>query len=243
MDIYETYLGGQLMKKFISLFLSLTFILSVMVIPAYAESDKVMKVKSSEGREVNFIIKADIKNQIKNEMLKELADENPDTSNITIFAFGSAETPAIDPRNSTAKSDSIKEVSPSLIGETWWTPAIKTYTAYSVLESDRFMASCARGETKTVTSTLTAGLSPGYSGTALGGVSLNGSISYSITVGTTLTGPPEGSSYNSREYRCKFYENRGTWAQVYCILGFITNPSGTFQEPSYYLSYSVDRTV
>ena len=241
------YLGGRTIKKFLSLFVCLVLLLTVMSTAVFAESDQKAKVKSSDGREVTFTIKAGLKAQITEEMLKDLANENPDTTDITILDIGYAAPVTIESKSSTTESGSIDAkttgdtVALSLV--TIIGPVVKGYTATNVLESDRFMASCARGETKTVTTTITVSLSPSYTGAPLGGLTLNGSISYSITQGSQLVGPPEGSTYNTREFRCKFYENRGNWSQFNIILGFPVPLSGTFKEPNHYVSYSIDRTV
>ncbi len=225
------------MKKVLIVILCVVFLLSSLSISAFAAttSDRSMKVTSSDGRIVNFTVKSTVKSVISSADLMEIANSNPGSTEFTIYGKVYA--------GSTTQVGSAKQSSVALAGLTYIGPVIKGYTETNAFESDRFMASCARGETKTVSSTITASLSPSYTGTALGGVGLNATISYSITSGSTLNGPPEGSSYNCREFRCKFYENRGNWAQCNMINGIPLNLSGTFKEPAYYLSYSVDRNV
>lgn len=61
--------------------------------------------------------------------------------------------------------------------------------------------------------------------------------------------PPENSKYNSREYRTKLFEERGTWQQSRDVtrvnqIGKITKSTetktGTYKKPTKYANYQVD---
>ncbi len=224
------------MKKILSVVLCIVLFLSSLGMSTYASTgDRSSRVVSSDGRIVVFTIKNTVKNNISSADLKDIADSNPGATEFTIYGKEYA--------RSTAQVNAKEQTTLVPAGQTIIGPVVKGYTETNVLESDRFMASCARGEIKTITEEISTRLSPSYTGTAIGGVSLNATISYTISVGTTLKGPDEGSSYNCREFRCKFYENRGNWVQFNTIEGIPITLSGTFKEPAYYLSYSVDRNI
>ncbi len=237
------------MKKIITFLLCVSLLVSSMGVFALAKDahssiEQIKTIQASDGRVVQFTIKNAVKGEVSKDDLRDIADSNPDSTDFIIYEKSYAkEAPDSDIKEKEVKkpANQVNALIPTpitLIG-----PVIKNYSVYDVLQSDRFMASCAKGETKTVTSTISASLEPSYSGTALGGVSLKSTITYSISTGTQLVGPPESSTNNCREYRCKFYENRGTWAQSGFILGIPFAYSGSFNEPSYYYSYSRDLKI
>lgn len=78
------------MKKVISSFLVLAFLLSTFLTTSYAKSTDTLKIKSNDGRLVNFTIKEGLKPDIK--VLQDIANDNPDTTNIEILDIGIAET-------------------------------------------------------------------------------------------------------------------------------------------------------
>ena len=178
------------MKKLLVSCLCLAFILSSLSFSAFAQSDHKVKVKTSDGREVNITIKPGLESKVSQDMLTDLANENPNTDNITILDVGIASEPVSEfsgsqkPPHNELLNNSLMVTVPYPIPFT----LTKTQTAADVFESDRFMDSCAKGETKTVSSTITASLSPQYTGIVVG-LTLNGTISYSITKGSTLVGP------------------------------------------------------
>lgn len=224
------------MKKIICSVMVMTIVLtSLITTSTFAGSNKVMKVTAADGRIVNFTIKPGLSPNISE--LKALANENPDTRNITINDMGSAPAATQTETSSTTVSATALPVQVPVPGT-----LVKKQTSGNVLRVDRFMASCARGETKTLTSTLTASLAADYTGT-VSGLKLNGTISYQITKGTVLVGPPEGSRVNTREFRCKFYENKGTWSQMWTDGSIANLRTGTYREPYRYISYSKDTTV
>lgn len=123
----------------------------------------------------------------------------------------------------------------------------KTTTATKVLKYDYFVISVARGSTKKLTTTWKKSLSPSCSISALkSSLSLAGTIERSYTKEVTFAGPPEGSKYNSREYRVKFYENRGTFTETQRIddVGHkLPDRSGSWTSPHSYAEFSIDKKV
>lgn len=223
----------RITKKVKGLIVVLTLLI-ICTSTGFANNDKeILQVVSSNGRTVNFTIEPNIQENVSTEELISIADSNVNSDNITIIDVGYA-LPEIS-KNISQKS--VQANVPIIVAS----PPVKNYTSYNNFQSDRFMASCARGETKTITQKIDASLSSNISGdTPVGSLGITSSITYTITVGTVLTGPSESSSYNTREYRCKFYQNKGNWGQVVNIDGWDFSRSGTFTEPSKYISYSID---
>lgn len=225
------------MKKVISSFLVLAFLLSTFLTTSYAKSTDTLKIKSNDGRLVNFTIKEGLKPDIK--VLQDIANDNPDTTNIEILDIGIAETAFLSELNDRSTTiDGVVGINsvPYPVPFTLTKNQIKS----DVLESDRWMESCAKGQTKYISSSIEASLSPSYTGIAVG-LTLNGTIKYTITTVTTLVGPPEDSPNNCREYRCKFYQNTGWWSQIWMWTDGLPHTfTGNYAEPSYYYSYSKD---
>ena len=218
------------MKKVVSLFLCITLLLCSVVIVC-AESDQKLQIRNSEGKLVNFTIESAAKGKLTMDELHSIANSNKDTDNITIYEVGYANRESIDSNEITPKSIPIY-----VPGSTQ-----KTVTREDVLESDRFMESCAKGETLTIEKTITEELKLSITGDLeWGDLGLNNSIKYSLKRGKVLVGPPENSKYNSREYRCKFFENHGDWTQLWLHSNIPVVHSGSFREPSRYASYSKD---
>lgn len=215
------------MKRFILGTLCLMMVvLSISFVSA--KSDKHVTIKGVDGRKVKITIEAD--EMPNNEMLQDIVDENLDSDTFIIYEVGHIET---------------KDWLPNEIfvtqGITSFMPLVTSYTSKNVFESDRFIESCAKGETITISRTITEKLSLDFSGDMhIGTGGLKNEISYSLTKGKTLVGPPESSRYNSRQFRCKFYQNKGNWSQIVFLNGIKYTFKGNFKEPAYYVSYSKD---
>lgn len=228
------------MKKFISLFLCLTLLLCNVAM-ASAESNQKLQIRNSKGKIVNFTIEPNSKGKFTMDELYSIANSNTDTDNITIHEIGYADKKGIELSSissNISSSISIKSIPIYVPGST-----VTKVTKKNVLESDRFIESCAKGETLTIQKTIKESLNLDLSGDLrYGKMGLNGSVEYTLKKGKKLVGPPESSEKNCREYRCKFFENHGTWTQIWTH----SNPtrpvvhSGTFKEPSKYYSYSKD---
>lgn len=123
----------------------------------------------------------------------------------------------------------------------------KTTTEIKVQKYDYFVISVAKGSTKKLTTTWKKSLSPSCSISALkSSLSLAGTIERTYTKEVTFAGPPEGSKYNSREYRVKFYENRGTFIETQRMddIGHkLPDRSGTWTSPHSYAEFSIDKKV
>lgn len=158
-------------------------------------------------------------------LVQELAAEYPD-AHITITGY--------------------KEAAPAISPRLWWFVLTeKKTTQYDALAKDSFVISVARGATKTLSKTWTGSLSPSCSyKNAEASLSLNATITRTYSKSETFNGPSEDSSYNSREFRVKFYEDRGTFKGEYVSdVGDSQPKSGTWKSPTKFLEYSVDLNV
>lgn len=109
-----------------------------------------------------------------------------------------------------------------------------------------FIISVAKGATKTLQAALTQKLSIGI--TAGTPYSITAELDYSVSAYYSVTlqwkGPPEGSPYNSREYRVQFYAQTYRWVQDRYLVGVHAGQvSGTLNKPTRYAEYSIDRTI
>lgn len=120
------------------------------------------------------------------------------------------------------------------------------------LNKDEFKFSVARGEEVTLSRTYTGSLTGSLSGSPFdkGAIGANITITAQYTKGTKYTGPSESSSFNTREFRMKFYEERGTWKQIKQAISTINQEviatdtkEGTYKKPTRFLSYSIDKKI
>ena len=133
------------MKKVISSFLVLAFLLSTFLTTSYAKSTDTLKIKSNDGRLVNFTIKEGLKPDIK--VLQDIANDNPDTTNIEILDIGIAETAFLSELNDRSTTiDGVVGINsvPYPVPFTLTKNQIKS----DVLESDRWMESCEKEKNK-----------------------------------------------------------------------------------------------
>lgn len=123
----------------------------------------------------------------------------------------------------------------------------KTTSARNAVASDKFVISVAKGSTKKLTSIWKGSLSATCSITEVKrSLELGLTIEKTYSKETTFNGPPESSSYNSREYRVKFYEDRGTFKETLRITDMgqkLPDRSGTWTSPVSYAEYSVDKKI
>ena len=160
---------------------------------------------------------------IPQDIVNDLASSYPG-SVVTITAWGEA-TPTPAPRI------------------VWLDILSKSTTARNVVAADNFIISVAKGASTTLSREWSASLNAECSvAEGIGALSLNSSITSTISVEQTFNGPPEESSNNSREYRMRFYEDQGTfvgqWASDMGASGSSFN--GTWSNPTKYAQYSVD---
>ncbi|RCX17936.1 hypothetical protein DFR58_106104 [Anaerobacterium chartisolvens] len=222
----------QILKKCAAVFM-ISVLLSMGAGGAFADnSGGTAQAVSIGGRTFNVTVPTEFKDDISMEELFSIAGSDPDAGDIGIIKVGYA----------VRGLDNLSKTDTDAPGICVMGSVIKAYTIYNEFQSDRFIASYAKGETvktqsvisSTLRSTISGGIPVGLAGVTL---------TCDITKGTELTGPDESSEYNSREYRCKFYQSSGKWIQVIAINGIAISQSGRFREPSKYILYSRDIKV
>lgn len=188
------------MKKLLSTILFLLMFLNAVIADAPASSEPVV-IFSGTG------------NQVPAQVLEQLLQENADAVAIQITKW----TPSVS--NGVSTYD--------FIGPPVWyyISLTKSVTQRATTLDDRYIISCAKGVTKTLTTT--------FSHTVHSEISFSGSIggegyplatttelgidgSNTVTIATTVqyTGPSEDSEANSREFRVRWYGDIGTWSGV-----------------------------
>lgn len=112
---------------------------------------------------------------------------------------------------------------------------------------DFFVISAAKGQTTTLSTTFSRTVSSNFS---VGDdpyikAEIGGSVTVEYDVSHEFKGPPEGSKYNSREYRVQFYARRVDWVQRKYNLSdeLVGTRSGTAYVPTRYLQYSIDHSI
>jgi len=176
-------------------------------------------------------------------IIDDLLLENPNAENITIYGVGNTDK--------IIEDDLSGGITP--LNVTYYTNIVttKTVTNAKALAKDVFQFSVAKGQTVTLSQTYKASLTGSYSGSIFDSSKLgvNLTIEGTYQKSTTYSGPPESSSYNSREFRTRFYEERGNYVQRATKVtnygqGVVINEpvssSGTYKKPVSYANYSVD---
>lgn len=200
---------------------SLLFILQT--VPASA-MDSVMPCNQDSGY-ANVFIGPEAKD-VPQEVIDDLVAENGEDSVITIWKYEEA-TPEPMPRATMFFLES------------------KTVTESKALEGDYFIISVAKGSKKTLSKKFSKTLSASCSeSVAKASLSLGSSITAEYSTTYEFSGPPENSTSNSREFRVKFYEDRGTFTGILDFeLMHSERVSGTWTSPHSYTEYSIDKKV
>ena len=184
------------------------------------------------------VIIGDTAAPVPNNVIQDIIKENPDAGQITITDFGTSDI---------IKSN-ISNQPMALSPGVSYKNVVKNQTQSGVLASTNFVTSVAKGQTQALgyewSGSLSCSITGGIDKNSLG---ITGSISTKYTASTTFSGPLESSPYNTRMYYVKFYENRGTYTATCLDSGLGTTiqypVSGSYSEPSYFVSYSVDTTA
>ena len=121
----------------------------------------------------------------------------------------------------------------------------KKITKSSYVIKDAFVISVAKGSKVTLSQTWSESVSASVThAEARTALKLNGTITKTYTKTQSFTGPPESSSYNSREYRVKFYVEDGTYKGYYITdMGRGPSISGSFRNPLKYAEYSINKRI
>ena len=184
---------------------------------------------------------------IPQEVIQDLKESNPDAGLITIYEYG--EVQSVQDRNIQSNNSPSALLPPTYV---YRITSSKSVTQSDVLVKDEFKFSVAKGEDVTLSQTYTGSLKGSISGSPWdkGAIGAEITITAQYTKGTKYSGPPESSIYNTREFRMKFYEERGTWRQIRDAISTITQEviatetkTGNYNKPTRFVSYSLDKTV
>lgn len=130
----------------------------------------------------------------------------------------------------------------------------KTITNSNYLAKDEFKFSVAKGEEVTLSVTYTGELKGKISGTTYNKSAIGAEITIKdeYKKGTKYVGSPETSTYNTREFRMKFYEEVGNYKQAADKNTYWSgklestekvSSSGTYTKPTKFASYSIDKKL
>jgi len=213
--------------------------------------------------ETKVIISPEAKN-IPNYVIEQIIEENPDAGVINIYEYGDI----IDTNKNSKQNIIINPLDKIIDNESYIiSPAMTVYTVYrniktsrTVINSEReakdeFKFSVAKGEVVELSVTYKGQLKGSYTGVpiSVSELGVSATISGEYKKGTRYSGPLETSDYNSREFRMKFFELYGRYTQTAQKVTYLSSgiqassvdvsESGTYTEPTRYLSYSVDRKI
>lgn len=139
-------------------------------------------------------------------------------------------------------SDSTNDVQP-LFGYTYKT----TKTSGSEWKAqDYFVISAAKGQTTTLSSKFSQTITTKFTvGDPFVKADIGGSVTAEYSVTHKFVGPPETSSYNSREFRVQFYAKTVTWTQkkINSSNVVVDTKTGKADVPTKYALYSIDRKI
>lgn len=184
---------------------------------------------------------------VPDKVMEDLASEYGSDETVTIlsisFAPIMAETSAGEDGAQAASKAETKVYSKACL----YTIDSITVTQTFVQTRDDFILSIAKGETDLLSEDYVNSIASTVSGdTPVKLLGLNESLHVSIEAGTKLSGPPEESMNNSREYRVKYYCDEGSYKagreNVYLpsIREYI---AGDWSSPVCGVLYCIDRYI
>lgn len=215
----------RLKRGLICLLSCLMLVSMAMPVSAAETSRSSGRTYYSEEYNTEVIIEAPASN-MPQDYIEQIAKENPNTQ-VIISNFVDA-APAIQPRLVMGVQITEKKITKS-----------------SYVIKDAFVISVAKGSKVTLSQTWSESVSASVThAEARTALKLNGTITKTYTKTQSFTGPPESSSYNSREYRVKFYVEDGTYKGYYITdMGRGPSISGSFRNPLKYAEYSINKRI
>lgn len=223
-----------------------------------AEDEKISKgsysVTGENGEVVDVIIPDEYDGKVSVGEIREIINDNNMKSGerLTINEVGIAEASS---NGDVDEVYDLSQVSNDVMPQwKWYDLLLKInnswYYGSEYAAKDVFIASAARGEIYSLTKKFSASLDYSceaggtYKGVK-GTIGAKSSVSYSVEKKHQYSGPDRSSTYNSTEYRVKFYAKRCYVTQK--VKGWpsdhTTTYNATFICPQRYLSYSIDRRV
>ena len=220
------------MKKFVCMCLIFVLLIPSLSISAFAAENNAnhYQINIDEGTEVTVVVPSEFANKIgKTEIVSLVQDGHFNNGDvITVQEIVENEN---------------EEIQPYLF-ETYETTTTATGAEYKC--QDYFVISAARGQTTTLSSefskTITVNIT---AGDPFVKADIGASVTAKYAITHQFAGPPEGSQYNSREYRVQFYAKPVSWVQTkYSSSGaWLGECAGHAIVPTKYLLYSIDHKV
>lgn len=240
------------MKKILEKYLKLISIVGLLIVlvplNVYANENKEIKentptddtyilvtgIKEVNDSGIKVSVKRDVLEKIDkeelNQMIIDLVKDNDDGEDINIIDI----------------SEDYNDLPiENRIEASYRTVTTKSNVQKNRVLEDRYLFSVARGQTKKVSSTYkyTASATGGYKNLS----EITGSAVYTKSVVDTFTGP-SSASYNTREYRIKFYGEKGNYVQK--LYERLANKeklkktySGTYKSAKKAMIYSKDKKI
>lgn len=188
---------------------------------------------------------------IPNYIVEQIIEENPDAGVINIYDYGDMPNTDV---NNIDKKEPIITPQTSLITLIENVKTTKTVTDSNHLAKDEFKFSVAKGEEVTLSYTYSGELTGSISGISFNKADIGAEITIKgeYKKGTKYSGPGESSSYNTREFRMKFYEELGTYKQTADRNTYFSGKlqstekvaqTGTYKKPTKFASYSIDKKI
>lgn len=226
------------MKKITKLLQTMGLIMALLLasISAAAQEDKCTTVKIDKDTEIIVDIPEEYAAYIGEDELIDIALENnlKDGDRINVESLG-----FIDESNVPQQT-----IQPRLD----WTityPTTLTLLSSNVVMKDDFIISVAKGETSQLSVEYNVTVDQKISGSYYTlSAELKSSVTAKFLISKIWTGPSEGSGYNSREFRVKYYGNKYNYVQQRLLDGYVSGTKeGKVTKPTKYLSYSIDHVV
>jgi hypothetical protein len=224
-------------KKFLSLMLTLVLLLSTVPFATTAFATNIndvetLEISVSDDITITANIPSEYSSQFTEQDLIDIAiqDELQDGDVITILDVGGPDSDTTTPAPYLGVS---YDTSCTWSGSEW---AAQNY----------FVISVAKGQTTTLTNTFTKTLNVGITvGEPYASANIGASVTATHTITQQFVGPPESSSYNTREFRVQFYARTANWTQIkYDFWGdYEGTRTGTASIPTRWASYSIDRNI
>lgn len=225
------------MKRRVALILCILLIASQTFVFAQIKQEEIV-IKANN---VTIIVKENAQSVLTESEIREFAEEFEPGEVITIYDGGYTNLPIDAGDNYYTNNGTVLPmdiVNPEIIIETvygnWSNESVR---------STSFVHSVAKGQTYVMEQTFTKTEYTKLSGqTPYGTITGGATVTAKVFVGTTLVGPPEYSTANSRDYYVKIWQKQRTWTQKKWVDGYrLADRVGQQSVPTKWSNYSVDR--
>ena len=205
---------------------------------AVVGSDNTFQESVRRNVETTEVVICEGAESVPQEVIDSIIKDNPGAGAITILEYGNCEN--------SSETNSSSRINSGYVNAKETLSNVKT----NVTIDDQFKFSVAKGESTTLTKEYTGSFKGKFSKTPFK-VFNNVEVTVSATYkkATTYAGPAEGSQFNSREFRIKFFGETGNFVQtadkITIVNGTITGSTpvrveGSYTKPLNFAKYSID---